>query len=70
MNTKSNARDRHPPVFILMFLALVLFAVGLVNRLEPWGRKLMVGALDQQPTVLSCVVFGCDRPKQGDWTNA
>jgi hypothetical protein len=28
MNTKSNARDRHPPVFILMFLALVLFAVG------------------------------------------
>lgn len=57
-------------MFILMFLALVLFAVGLVNRLEPWGRKLMVGALDQQPTVLSCVVFGCDRPKQGDWTNA
>jgi len=70
MSTRSNANDRLLPVFVLLFLAAVLFAVGVVNRLEPGARELTVGALDQRSSVPSCFVFRCDRPKQRDWTNA
>jgi hypothetical protein len=57
MNSRSKAKDRLLPLFILSLLALVLFAVGLTNRLGPTARELTVGAVDQQPKVLSCIML-------------
>jgi len=65
MSTAPAMTDRHLPALILTFLALVLFAVGLVNRLQP-----PAGALNLQPAVLSCVAPRCGASNQGDWPNA
>jgi hypothetical protein len=63
-------KDPLLPVLVLTFLMLVLFAAGLVNRLEPTVRDPTVGSLDQRPAVLSCVNLGCNHSKQGDRPNA
>jgi uncharacterized membrane protein YidH (DUF202 family) len=47
MSISSAAKDRRLLAFVLTFLALVLFAVGLVNRLEPQPHESpTVGVLD------------------------
>ena len=70
MSTAPAMTDRHLPALILTFLALVLFAVGLVNRLQPPAGALTVGALNLQPAVLSCVAPRCGASNQGDWPSA
>lgn len=69
MSPAQMVKDRLLPVLVLTFLMLVLFAVGLVNRLEATAREPTVGSLDQQPAVLSCVDHGCNRSNHGDQPN-
>jgi len=70
MSTAPVMTDRFLPALVLIFLALVLFAVGLVNRLQSPTNEMTLGSLGQEPAVLSCVIPRCASPTRGGWSNA